>query len=376
MKRPGILFLLFCTSHLVCAQLDNQVFEDRLRINKADSGRLFLGLNTLGFAKNNEYTNNIVDGATLFGYQFSPHLSYRPSGDIRLDAGIFLKKDFGADDFTDVEPLFSFAWKPGDFSLIFGNLESSLNHRLIEPLYDFERVMNDRLENGLQLQWIKEGLFLDLWVDWENAIFRGDEEQEEITGGLSLDYRVFNNDRVSVGIPLQVLIYHLGGQINLNTDPVVTLVNSAFGANFEYRFPKSNFIRSWRMDHYYVLYGDPSSQTQQAFEEGGGFYFNFLLNTRFNLGAMVSYWNAKEFIAPRGGPLYQSVSNKVGDPLGVEEDREILLLRFLYDLKIADGVYLTARFEPFYDLRNATFEHSIGFYINYRTNFLLYRHKP
>ena len=130
------------------------------------------------------------------------------------------------------------------------------------------------------------------------------------------------------------------------------------------------------MDHYYVLYRDPSSQTQQAFEEGGGFYFNFLLNTRFNLGTMVSYWNAREFIAPRGGPLYQSVSNKVGDPLGVEEDREILLIRFLYDLKIADGVYLTARFEPFYDFRNATFEHSIGFYINYRTNFLLYHPKP
>ena len=237
MKRPGILFLLFCTSHFVCAQLDNRVFEDRLSVDRVDSGRLFLGLNTLGFAKNNEYTNNVVDGATLFGYQFSPYLSYRPSGEIRLDAGVFLKKDFGTDDFTDVMPLFSFAWKPRDFSLIFGNLESSLNHRLIEPLYDFERVMNDRLENGLQLQWIKEGLFLDLWVDWENAIFRGDEEQEEITGGLSLDYRVFNNDRMSAGIPLQILIYHLGGQINLNTDPVVTLVNSAFGVNFEYRFP-------------------------------------------------------------------------------------------------------------------------------------------
>ena len=34
--------------------------------------------------------------------------------------------------------------------MIFGNLDGSIQHQLIEPIYNFERVITNRLENGAQ----------------------------------------------------------------------------------------------------------------------------------------------------------------------------------------------------------------------------------
>jgi len=68
------------------AQLNNRVFEDRMAVEEADSGKFFAGLNALGFFKNNEYVRTIIDGYTLFGYQFQPFVSYHLNKNIRIDA--------------------------------------------------------------------------------------------------------------------------------------------------------------------------------------------------------------------------------------------------------------------------------------------------
>src|SRR5262245_11204659 len=69
------------------AQLNNRVFEDRISVEETDSGKLFAGLNALGFFKNNEYTQTIIDGYTMFGYQFQPYVSYHLTRNLRIDAG-------------------------------------------------------------------------------------------------------------------------------------------------------------------------------------------------------------------------------------------------------------------------------------------------
>src|SRR3954463_7160426 len=89
------------------AQLNNRVFEDRMAIEEADSGKLFIGLNALGFFKNNEYVRTIIDGYTLFGYQFQPYLSYHIAKNIRIDAGGYFQKDFGNSKFSTTAPVFS-----------------------------------------------------------------------------------------------------------------------------------------------------------------------------------------------------------------------------------------------------------------------------
>ena len=59
------------------------------------AGELRLSLHAFTFFKDNEYFNKIVDGYTLYGTQLNPQLVYYPTKDLRIEAGVFLWKDFG-----------------------------------------------------------------------------------------------------------------------------------------------------------------------------------------------------------------------------------------------------------------------------------------
>lgn len=374
LKKVTVALALYFLPFLLNAQLDNAVFEDRYTIKQERKDKLYLGLNTLGYSKNNEYRGQIADGFTLFGYQFNPYLSYYPAENVRIDAGIYLKKDFGVDNYTQIAPTFTVKVNRGDLSILFGNLESSLNHRLIEPLYDFERVIHDRLEHGMQALIMKDRLFADVWVNWETMIFKGDPFQEELSGGISFYYDILKKDNFTLQIPFQTVLYHKGGQIDDSDLPLVSLMNNAFGATVEMKLNESGFLRSLRSDNYYVYYLDFSNEKMQAFEDGSGWFFNLTLKTKaFNL--MGSYWRGNEFISIKGGELYQSISSTFKDPDHVEEIRELFILRLMQDVKILDNLYLTARLEPFYDIGNKSFHFSHSFYVNYRTDFFLWKNK-
>lgn len=105
-------------------QLNNKVFEDRMPVNEADSGKFAVGLNTLAFFKNNEYTRTIIDGYTLFGFQFQPYVSYHLNKNVRIDAGGYFQKDFGNSKFSTIAPIFSIKWNKNEYSVIFGNLKA------------------------------------------------------------------------------------------------------------------------------------------------------------------------------------------------------------------------------------------------------------
>ncbi|MFL5728405.1 MAG: hypothetical protein ACJ75J_02855, partial [Cytophagaceae bacterium] len=71
-----ILALSLFTIAPANAQLNNRAFEDWYQIDSSDARKLYLGTNIFMFQKDNEYFNQIVDGYTLFGYQFNPKLIY------------------------------------------------------------------------------------------------------------------------------------------------------------------------------------------------------------------------------------------------------------------------------------------------------------
>ena len=107
MKRLLFITLLIIAGTSGIAQLDNSAFEDRIEIDSSRQREIYFSLKTLGFFKNNEYSNDIADGFTLFGYQFNPYFSYFAGKNVRIDAGIYLQQDFGVDDFTEIAPYFS-----------------------------------------------------------------------------------------------------------------------------------------------------------------------------------------------------------------------------------------------------------------------------
>jgi hypothetical protein len=337
----------------------------------------------------------------LFGYQLNPELIYQPSKNFKLRAGVFVKKDFGNADLTQIAPTFNVQFKADSLSIIFGTLEGALNHQLIEPLFDFERAINNRLENGLQFLYHKKKWRADLWIDWLRMIYASSAFQEEISVGLSTTYQLVNKEKYQVEIPLQIQMFHRGGQIGTHSNRLTNWFNGAIGLSSQYNFSNHSRIRSLRLEGYGVMYQDFSSRKVNIFKNGSGLYYNLTLKTKW-LDIMASYWLANRFRSWQGGNLYQSVAvfsprletpdpfakpiiksprlvSQPGDTSQIpyrETDRELLILRLMHDFRIMKGLVLTLRIEPVYNLPNRTFEFSHGFYITYRQNFLLKKISP
>lgn len=362
-----LLILIFVmASTCSWGQLNNRAFEDRMSLQTADSGKLFVGINALGFFKNNEYKQTIIEGYTLFGYQFQPFLSYHLAPNLRIDAGAFLQKDFGNDTYSTTAPTFSIKWRQQDFSVIFGNLEGSLNHRLIEPLYDFERVLNHRLETGVQMILEKDGLFADAWFDWQYMQYWNDPRQEQFVGGLSLQKRLFKVGSGTVSLPVQLLARHQGGQLDVAGQAIQTVVNSATG--LVWTQPVNGFLKEFSLSGYYVFDKD-LSMTRQPYLDGDGIYFNGSVSTKFGLDIMASYWQAREFLSIQGGQIYPSISPQ--DKVTLEPSPKLFIIRFLYTYPVADALTLSLRYEPYMDLAFDTFQYSYGFYLNYRARYFV-----
>lgn len=351
-------------------QLNNRVFEDRMAVEESDSGKLYAGLNMLGFFKNNEYVKTIIDGYTLFGFQFQPYVSYHVTKNLRIDAGGYFQKDFGNDKFSTAAPIFSLKWKKNEYSIIFGNLESSLNHRLIEPLYDFERVLNNRLETGVQFLFYQEDFFVDTWIDWQYMQYWRDQRQEQLVAGLSAQKQVIKIGRGSLSIPLQFLARHQGGQLDAAGLPLQTLLNTAVGLNWSQ--PANGFVNQVVLNGYY-LYDKDITRARQAYYDGDGVYVNGTLSTRFGLDAMASYWQGREFMSFQGGKMYQSVS--YFDPRRTQPSPQLLIFRFLYNYQVTNNFYITLRYEPYFDFSFRSFQYSYGLYINYRDRYFLVKRK-
>ena len=337
----------------------------------AAAGEVRVSLNAFTFFKDNEYFNKIVDGYTLFGTQLNPQLVYYPTKELRLEAGVFIWKDFGNPVLKQVRPTFRATWTKGHNQFVLGNIRSHLNHNYIEPLFNFERVMLKPLEEGLQYRYLGNRLFLDVWVDWQRQQYRYSNYQEEITGGLSSSYRLSRRDsRWQVVVPFQFTGQHHGGQIDTLRKPLQTLFNEAVGIEIRRSLGYSK-IQALRFNGYVLGFQDHSfTDGQLPFKYGRGLYLNTTLETRY-ADLMLSYWQGSRFVSPLGGDLFQSVSRTVSNPEFLDRQRKVLLVRLLRDFRISDAAALTVRVEPLYDFSAQLLDFSFGVYLNFRQEWLL-----
>ena len=183
-------------------------------------------------------------------------------------------------------------------------------------------------------------------------------------------YRLFEHERFDLEIPFQIIGMHQGGQIDTSPLPIKTVFNSAIGISGLLKFPESTFFHGIASDNYLVVYDDLSFEKIDAFREGYAYYLNLTLKTKlFDL--MVSYWNGDKYITNHGGDLYNSRSTTYKHPEYTEPDRELLIIRLLQDIHIIDNLYLSARFEPYYNFVKNEFNFSHGLYINYKYTFFV-----
>ncbi len=408
--RTGLLAVALLTTLAARAQLDNRAFLTPLAADSGQARQLRVRAEVFFFNKDNEYFHKIADGYTLFGVTARPQLTWQPTARVKLAAGVFFRQDFGnqlgangGSRLRQIRPALTAVVQGGEggnsWRFLFGTLDGHLHHGLAEPLYDFERVMLQRQEEGIQFTGQTGRLRYDAWINWEKMQYPRDSAQEAVSGGFSglidvlgghwprkipgaalaadesrmatartyyLRDGTCTSDFSGFGIrlPIQFTARHLGGQIDTIDLPLQTYFVGATGlrAMWHWWDPK-DFIRGLRLEALGAGYLDYSFTPRLPFPSGKGLYLNAGLETKLNT-LWVSYWRGDGFASPGlGGVLYSSLGTTVNNPGYRERQRELLIVRFTHDFRLWQTGHLTSRAEPYYDLRNKRFEFNLGLYL-------------
>lgn len=384
--------LFFSTTAL--AQLpDNRAFITPLYADSSQARQLRFRAETFFFNKDNEYFWRIADGYTLFGVAARPQLTWQPTARIKLAGGVFFRQDFGGRRVQQVRPAITLVVQGDSWRFLFGSLDGHLHHALAEPLYDFERVMVQRPEEGIQLTGTSGPLRYDAWVNWEKMQYRRDSVQEVVSGGFSglidlIDGKRGHWDRgeywrvpgtmltrddpgrghrFGLRIPVQFTGKHIGGQIDTVDKPLQTYFNGATGLRLLWINPRNfseekPFVRGARLEALGNGFLDYSFTRRLPFKNGRGLLLSGGIQTK--LGSLwASYWRSDGFIADAGGSLYQSLGRTVNYPGHVERHREVVIVRLENTFHLWKNGFLVSRTEPYYDLLNKRFEFNLGLYL-------------
>ncbi len=369
------VFMLYCffITNIVSSQSGNDVFTCNTSIQQSDSNRLYLTVENTNLFKNNEFFTDFEKGYTIFGFFLRPMLSYHPTSNTKIETGVHLLKYSGKDDFEQALPVFRFQYRINKYlDFVMGTLYGGANHKLSEPLYRFERHFTDHVENGAQLLFYSNRVRSDLWINWEKFILRDDPFQEEFVVGNTTEIFITNPFKAfTVSVPLQLLAAHKGGQIDNSDDELLSIANLAGGISLQYKL-YNHFITSIGLNTNYITYSDISHTRQMAFKNGYGIYPKLWAYTKL-IDLEIGYWRANRFIAPRGEPLFQSVSNYKTEY--TEEDREIFTGRFTIHKNIGRNIDFGLRFGSYYDVINSSFDFYYQVHLVFNQRFFLTRPK-
>jgi hypothetical protein len=377
MKRILALIFLLNIFQAADAQILNDSLEYRIRPDSLRTAELYLSIHNFNYLRNYEYFNKIQDGYTLFGAQLEPQLVYYAHPRLAVTAGVHLRKDFGGRGIYRTYPLFSVKYQHGNTTLVNGVLEGNIHHRMLEPLYDFEKKITEPVEYGTQFIINSSNLFLDAFINWKKMIYKPSPVQEQILGGLSVELNLIRNSGLSLSIPVQSTVFHQGGQIDVVDDPLQTLVNSAIG--FKLKLPFSGWIKDLRTENYLISFNDLSFTDLQPYSRGYGWYLNAGFDTHRFGSIMGTFWKGSSFISSNGMPLYQSVSQHIVHSGYTEKHRKLFILRYSYQQKLIPNLYMDFRFEPLMDLNRPAGSRKIEFsnssFLMYKQEFRLHKSK-
>ncbi|MEM7055679.1 MAG: hypothetical protein AAF392_02240 [Bacteroidota bacterium] len=334
-----LLALALCMLNLSArAQSNNQSSKKCLIIEDINHKQLLLHINTLSFIKNTEYFNPLIQGHTLLGHQIHPYLSFYPATHLCIDLGVFTRRDW-ADTrfFSKAEPTFTFKYQNQGFAFLLGNIEGGIHHRLIVPLYEGERMLLSAPEPGLQLRYNQARTFLDSWLEWLTLLRKQDGTPEELAAGMSFDQILMQCQRVTLRLPIQVVLYHLGGQGIPIKD--YSLLLGAIGGKLGVSVSEYRLLRSVCFENYYVA-SQYIKEVARPFRRGKAFYSTLTVKTAW-IAITGSYWHGHGFSSENlGTPLYQSIAMLDKQVQHQEKIRQLFLLRLFCEFHLTDAISL------------------------------------
>jgi len=372
-KLLYILFLILFVNQLNAQNFQSfsSSYKDVVDIK---AGELNFRFESLGFFQNNEYLGNFVDGYTLPGALIRPKLTYSPTDALYVEVGGHLIKYSGLDKPVGFVPWFSARYRfSKSFSVVTGNLDQTNQHGLTEQLWEPERIYTDKPESGLQFLYSGTKLHAQTWISWEQFLQKNDQFQEHFTFGLTSDYEALKNSVLSVKLPVQVLFYHQGGEINYNPGGERPRIqtHANFSAGWEMAMNVGEKIKTINLNGYWFGYDAITKDSNTLpFSKGHAYLIETSAQTR-NSRISVSYWNAFQFIAPKGRLLYQSVSDH--DPSFSQADRSMVSAKYFWQKNITKDARVAFQVESCLDVPTGDLSYSYGFYLLLNQDFLLKR---
>ena len=377
LKKIGGCLLL--TILAMPGKLYAQTFQDFASSYKQSGevkeGQLTFRFESLGFFRNNEYTGSIVAGYTLTGAMVRPKLTYSPVAGMYIEAGAHLLKYNGMNEQIAAAPWFSARYRFSErFSVVTGNLDQNNMHGLPEQLWEPERIYTDKPEAGLQFLYSGNKLNAQTWISWEQFIQKNDPFQEHFTFGLTGDYQAFKNSALSVKLPVQILMYHRGGEINIAPEggerPGVQ-THGNFAAGWEMSIPAGKKIKTINLNGYWFGYKAITRNSNTLpFNEGHAYLLETSAQTR-NSRISLSYWDSFQFIAPKGRLLYQSVSDI--NPMIVTANHDMVSAKYLWQKNIDKNARVAFQAEADVLIARpvSSFSYSYGFFLLLNTDFFI-----
>jgi hypothetical protein len=317
--------------------------------------------------KNNEYYNDYSLGYTYLGYAIQPSMMYYAGERLRLKAGLHLLQFAGMETFSEVLPVFSMHVKlSSHLDLIMGGLKGDVHHQLIEPIFNPEHQYTRPIENGLQLVFQNDRLWFDSWLDWEQFIALEENKPEKFTAGFSTKYQLSNAESDwDIQIPAQMVASHIGGQGGNFNEKQHSLANLVGGLQI-HRQVGDGFIRKVGLSAYYAHYKDLDNENNWHFHSGSAWYP--MLETSYKYGnLMLGYWQADNFLAPKGSPLFQSVSDyKDGY---YQKERQLVTAKLSYSRTFVKQIRFSVMLESYYDVPASQFDYSYSMHLFFTPNF-------
>lgn len=332
--RHVFLFILFLIGGTFCffpfqgnAQIDTAVFRSEYKIDPEKKGELSFDFDNISFFKNDEYSGLTHKGYTLPGLWLQPKLVYYPLRNIKLEAGAYLLKYWGAMKYPCTAYRDIPQWNGSDYQngfhalpffraqialsnhvdLILGNIYGGANHRLIEPLYNPEMNLTADPEAGLQLLYTSGPVDLDAWVNWDSFIFKDDVRQETFTFGLSTRAKINKqNAKFHVYIPLQAIFRHKGGEIDAVDASIQTWLNAAAGAGITYNI-NHGCLKRINFELMGTYFGQQAGNALPL--ENGYAIYPQLIADIHDFRVKAAYWKSDDFISILGSPFFSAVSN-------------------------------------------------------------------
>ncbi|HET6557172.1 MAG TPA: hypothetical protein VFG54_07645 [Prolixibacteraceae bacterium] len=366
---PAVLFVLSVSTANMQAQEFQQFASFYKDARDVKAGELNVRFEGMGFFQNNEFLGQFVDGYTLPGALIRPKLTYSPADAFYIEVGGHLVKHHGKEKVENLLPWFSSRYHFNDrFAVVVGNLNQNHQHGLLEQLWEPERLYTDRPESGLQFLYSAPRLNMQTWINWEQYIEKNDPFQEHFTAGVTGNYLAYQNSVLSLSFPVQLLFYHKGGEIDSSSLRVQTHANLAGGWNLAINIDHQR-LKKINLEGYWLGYKAVTEDSNvYPFSEGHAYLMSAGVQTRYSVFS-INYWNAFQFIAPKGRYIYQSVSDS--DPTFTKADRSVVSARYFWQKDILKDARVAFQLEGIMDVPTGDLSYSYGFFLLFNQDFLL-----